>query len=173
MDAHSLFPVFFAAALALAAGCASSRSKEPATPPVDEADAFTPIRVKYATATPADLGEIETLRIAVVDADFTGDVARMAFIPASYRPINGVCQLLGERVECDSIAGLVKAIDAHVDRMPFGILFTFRGRLATDSAVANSLPAAYHDFYAGFQSAMKTEDIDYVLLMPEKVVFLR
>ena len=173
MDASRLFPVIFAAALAIAAGCASSRNKEDAPPPVDEASAFTPIRAKYSTATPSDLGGVETLRIAVVDVDFVGDAARMAFIPALYRPLNGVCQLLEERTECDTITSLIKAIDAHVDRMPFGILFTYRGRLATDGAVANSLPAAYHDFYTGFQAAMKTEDIEYVVLMPEKVVFLR
>lgn len=173
MDAPRLFPVFFAMIAAFAAGCASSRQQDEAPNPVDEASAFTPIRVKYATATPADLAGVDTVRIAVVDVDFSGDVARMALVPASYRPLNGVCQLLEERTECDAIADLVKAIDAHVDRMPFGVLFTYKGKVSTDSAVMRDLPPAYGDFYASFQAAMKAEDIDYVLLMPEKVVFLR
>ena len=174
-DAMTARPFRIPALLLLAAaslsGCASRRPE--AEEPVDPDNAFTPIQAKYSAVTPADLGETGPLRIAVVDVDLDGPSARLAFLPGSYRPANGICQLLSDREECPSVAALVKAIDRRVDRMPFGILFTYRGRLASDSAVARGLPAAYGDFYGEFQAAMKAEDIDYVLLVPEKVVFLR
>ncbi len=161
-------------AAVLAGGCASSSPKDkPEENAVDPAKAFTPIRAKFSTVSPADLGDMESLRIAVIDADFTDGVASLGFVPGIYRPANGVCELLETRLNCASIAELVKAIDRHVDRMPFGILFTYRGRLASDADISRDLPPAYGDFYRGFLAAMKEEGIDFVPLVPSKVIFLR
>ncbi len=160
------------ATLGLAVGCASSRSDKEADPSIDEADAFTPIRAKYSAVTPADLGHVDQLLIAVVDADFSEGVARLAFFPAQYQPRNGLCQIVGERRPCSSVAELVAAIDRRVDRMPFGILFTYRMRPASQGAVNLALPPAYSAFVRDFQSAMRAEGIEFVTLLPDEIVLL-
>lgn len=169
---HVLVQGVLSAVLAIATGCASSGSDGDADS-VDEADAFTPIRAKYATVTPSDLVGSDQITVAVVDADFTDGSAKLGFFPAAYHPHDGLCQMIGDMRECPSVAELVKAIDRRVDRMPFGILFTYRMRPASQQEVASSLPPAYAAFYREFQSAMKAEDIEFVTLMPENVVFLK
>ena len=159
--------------LCLAAGCASSHSsKDGERPVVDEADAYTPIRVKYSVATPSDLVREDQILIAVVDADFAGGAAKLGFFPAHYQPRSGLCQIIGERRECASVAELVHAIDERVDRMPFGVLFTYRMRPASQVDVSHGLPPAYSAFCLEFRSTMREEDIDFVTLVPDQVVFL-
>ncbi len=160
-------------ALGLAAGCASSRSDKDAASPVDEADAFTPIRAKYSAVTPADLAHVDQLLVAVVDADFSEGVASLGYFPAQYQPRNGLCQIVAERRAYPSVAELVAAIDRRVDRMPFGVLFTYRMRPASRGDVTDGLPPAYSAFVRDFQSAMRAEDIDFVTLLPEEIVFLK
>lgn len=159
-------------ALGLAVGCASSRSDKGADSPVDEADAFTPIRAKYSAVTPSDLAHVDQLLIAVVDADFTDGVARLAYFPAQYQPRNGLCQIIEGRRVCASVAELVAAIDRRVDRMPFGILFTYRMRPASHDDVNGSLPPAFSAFVRDFQAAMRAEDIEFVTLLPEEIVLM-
>ncbi len=155
------------------AGCVSSRHGDKPVPEVDPADALTPIRSKYAVVAPADIPDAGTLRIAVVDADFSGNPASLALLLAEYTPANGYCHFLGDREECASVDALVQAIDRHVDQMPFGILFTHRGQIASAANVAPTLPAAYQAFFREFRAAMAHEDIDFLTLVPDKIVFLR
>ena len=159
-------------ALGIAAGCSSSRSKDSEQDAVDEADAFTPIRAKYSAVTPADLHQLDQLLVAVVDADFSEGVARLEYFPAQYQPRNGLCQIVGKRRVCSSVAELVAAIDQRVDRMPFGVLFTYRMRPASQGDVNHALPPAYSAFIRDFQSAMRAEDIEFVTLLPEEIVIL-
>ena len=158
--------------LALGSGCASSRSEE--DPVVSEEEAFTPIRAKYRAVTPGDLPvTTEALRVAVVDLSVSGENARLSFFPALYRPKSGYCEMLAPRKEASGVAALVKAIDPYVDRMPFGVLFTSGGRVASDPDTAAALPAAFSDLYAQFQEEMRKADIEFVCLMPPSVTFLQ
>ena len=169
--ATGLCPLFLV--LCLACGCASSRaSKDGERPDVDPADAYTPLRVKYSVATPSDLADEDPIQIAVIDVDFSDGAARLACFPARYQPRSGLCQIIGERRECKSVAELVDAIDARVDRMPFGILFAYGMKPASQADVASRLPPAYSAFCVEFRSAMREEDIDFVTLLPDQVVFL-
>lgn len=143
------------------------------SPEIPEEETFSPIRTKYRTVTSRDLGSTETLRIAVVDVDFEGDVLRMGFEPAVFRPQTGLCQLLGNRKEANSLAALIQAIDPYIDRMPFGVMFTYRGRPTSSPDVSAVLPESYAAFYREFQAAMSAEDVDFVCLLPEKAVFVR
>lgn len=169
------FPNFLlvVAAAAALSGCALFGSKGSDSPEIPEEEAFSPIRTKYRTVTSRDLGSTEVLRIAVVDVNFEGDEMRMEFEPAEFRPQTGLCQLLGGRKEPKSLAALVAAIDPYIDRMPFGVLFTYRGRLTSSPEVSATLPEAYTAFYREFQAAMRAEDIDFVCLLPERAVFVR
>ena len=160
------------AVLGLAVGCSSSRSKDSEPSPVDEADAFTPIRAKFSVVTPSDLAHVDQLLIVVVDADFPNGAARLSYFPANYQPRGGLCQVIAERRACSSVAELVAAIDRRVDRMPFGILFTYRMRPASQGDVNSGLPPDYSAFVRDFQAAMRAADIEFVMLLPEEVVFL-
>lgn len=160
-----------AAALAVCAGCASGKSGKPEIP---EEDTFTPIRAKYRSLTPSDLTAApEVLRIAVVDVAFQDGKAAFGFLPGEYRPQTGFCHLLAEKVPAAGIHELVEAIDPYVDRMPFGILFTYGGRPTSAPDVAESLPPDYAAFFQEFRAAMEKEDIDFVCLLPAKVTFLK
>lgn len=160
-----------AAALAVCAGCASGKSRKPE---ISEEDAFTPIRAKYRSVTPADLAAApDVLRIAVIDVAFEDGKASFGFLPGAYRPATGFCELLAEKVTTRGIRELIEAIDPYVDRMPFGILFTYGGRPTSSPDVVETLPSDFAAFFQEFRDAMAKEDIEFICLLPEKVTFLR
>ena len=159
------------AALAVCAGCASDKSRKPE---IAEEDAFTPIRAKYKTVAASEIPTSpEILRVAIIDVEFQGSKAKFSFLPGAYRPRTGFCQLLAEKTTASDIAGLVAALDPYVDRMPFGVIFTYGGRPTSSPEVAESLPPDYAGFFQEFREAMEKEDIEFLCLLPEKVTFLR
>ncbi len=161
----------------LACACATSKSgKESDVPAVDPAEALSPIRTDRSLLSnrEKDLAQYDMLRVAIVDMDENDKGEPVfAFVPAKYYPNRDYCRFAGEKKTCATIGKLVTAIDPYIDRMPFGILFTYQGRLATSQEVAERLPSSYQAFFMEFKDAMRGEDIDFVVLGPANIEFFK